>query len=166
MRAAYPGYTGSRPRMMLWHGTAYVDLLTAQLKGLLKPYRDTTLYYPNYGEEIKEWTNVFNVSQTPTSTVQNDPQSGYTMTLYGPNVVGFSAQGVGHTVPVHETIDLAFFGITGAVAGSPPVSGSGSGTGTGSTTVAPPSSPTTSSTPPSSSAPAAGTVAHYGQCGG
>ncbi|KIK66164.1 carbohydrate esterase family 1 protein [Collybiopsis luxurians FD-317 M1] len=95
VRAAYSGYTGSRPKMMLWHGTA-----------------DTTLYYPNYGEEIKEWTNVFGLSQTATTTTANDPQSGYTMTTYGSQVVGYSAAGVGHTVPVHETIDLAWFGIT------------------------------------------------------
>ncbi|KAF8831739.1 hypothetical protein HHX47_DHR1001211 [Lentinula edodes] len=92
---AYPGYTGSRPKMMLWHGTA-----------------DETLLYPNYGEEIKQWTDVFGLSQTPTTTTQNDPQSGYTMTTYGTEVVGYSAAGVGHTVPVHETIDLAWFGIT------------------------------------------------------
>lgn len=40
-RAAYPGYTGSRPRMQLWHGT-----------------EDDVLRYPNFGEEIKQWTNV------------------------------------------------------------------------------------------------------------
>lgn len=34
------------------------------------------------------------------------------MTTYGTEVVGYSAAGVGHTVPVHETIDLAWFGIT------------------------------------------------------
>lgn len=119
---------------------------------------DTTLYYPNYGEEIKEWTDVFGVSQTPQSTVQNDPQSGYTMTTYGTNVVGFSAAGVGHTVPVHETMDLAWFGITGPIAGSPPMGGS-----SGSTPLT-----TTQSTAPvqSSSPPAAGSVPEYGQCGG
>ncbi|KLO11339.1 hypothetical protein SCHPADRAFT_831275 [Schizopora paradoxa] len=147
VRAAYPGYTGARPRMMLWHGTA-----------------DTTLYYPNYGEEIKEWTDVFGVSQTPQSTVQNDPQSGYTMTTYGPNVVGFSAAGVGHTVPVHETIDLAWFGITGPVAGSPPMGGGSSSPPA--TTPAPTSTHPTTTTPPVQSSPAAGTVAHWGQCGG
>lgn len=94
VRAAYPGYTGSRPKMMLWHGTA-----------------DTTLAYPNYGEEIKEWTNVLGVSQTPTTTALNNPQSAYTKTTYGNVVVGYSAAGVGHTVPVHETVDLAWFGI-------------------------------------------------------
>jgi acetylxylan esterase len=48
----------------------------------------------------------------------NTPPSGYTQTIYGDgtsttaDLVGYSAQGVGHTVPVHESADLAFFGIT------------------------------------------------------
>ncbi len=47
----------------------------------------------------------------------NTPQSGYTQTIYGDGtattaqLVGYSAQGVGHTVPIHESMDLAFFGI-------------------------------------------------------
>jgi acetylxylan esterase len=56
-RAMDPGYTGARPRMQLWHGTA-----------------DPTLQYPNFGEEIKQWTNVLGVSQTPSAT--DSPQSG------------------------------------------------------------------------------------------
>ena len=73
------------------------------------------------------------------------------MTTYGSVVVGYSAAGVGHTVPVHETIDLAYFGITG----------NSTGTGT----------PTTSSAPSSSTTPASGggetgTVPEWGQCGG
>jgi len=63
-RAAFPGYTGARPRMQLWHGTA-----------------DTTLRFPNFGEEIKQWTNVLGVSQTPAMT--DTPQSGWTPTRYG-----------------------------------------------------------------------------------
>jgi acetylxylan esterase len=73
---------------------------------------DATLFYENFGEEIKEWTNVLGDSQTPSTTSLNNPQSGYTKTTYGNNVVAYSAEGVGHTVPVHETIDLAWFGIT------------------------------------------------------
>ena len=38
---------------------------------------DTTLRYPNFGEEIKQWTNVLGVSQTPvltdTPAVRLDP---------------------------------------------------------------------------------------------
>ena len=51
VRAAYPGYTGPGPRMQIWHGTD-----------------DDDLRYPNFGEEIKQWTNVHGLSQTPTFT--------------------------------------------------------------------------------------------------
>lgn len=145
VRAAYPGYTGARPKMMLWHGTV-----------------DTTLYYQNYPEEIKEWTNVLGVSQTPDTTTSNNPQSGYTKTTYGGGVViGYSAQGVGHTVPVHETIDLAWFGITG---GSSTPSSSSSKPPTTSSSKPPTTSSSTRSTPTTSSS--GGTAAHWGQCGG
>lgn len=38
----YPGYTGSRPRFQVYHGSI-----------------DTTLLPPNYNETVKEWTGVF-----------------------------------------------------------------------------------------------------------
>ena len=47
----------------------------------------------------------------------NTPQSGYTQTIYGEGttttaqLVGYSAQGVGHTVPQHPDMDIAFFGL-------------------------------------------------------
>jgi acetylxylan esterase len=56
VRNADPGYTGPRPRMQLWHGTA-----------------DATLNYNNFGKEIKQWTNALGVSQTPTSTDTPQP---------------------------------------------------------------------------------------------
>lgn len=94
VRAGYPGYSGARPRMLLWHGTA-----------------DTTLYYQNLAEEEKQWSNVLGL--TFTRNVTNTPAQGYTQIVYGDGtkLVAYSAQGVGHTVPVHEDIDLAFFGI-------------------------------------------------------
>ncbi|WP_155057983.1 extracellular catalytic domain type 1 short-chain-length polyhydroxyalkanoate depolymerase [Streptomyces blattellae] len=64
VRNSYPGYTGPRPRMQIWHGT-----------------QDDTLRYPNFGEQIKQWTNVHGVSQTPAAT--DSPQSGWTRTRYG-----------------------------------------------------------------------------------
>lgn len=85
VRAADPGYNGSRPRMQLWHGTA-----------------DTTLNYANFGEEIKQWTNVLGVSQTPSFT--DSPQASWTRTRYGGTgvgvpVEGISIQGAGHVLP-------------------------------------------------------------------
>jgi len=94
VRSYYPGFNGTYPKMQIFHGTA-----------------DTTLDYPNLAEQLKEWSNVFGVSFT--KNVTNNPQSGYTQMVYGDGtqVVGYSAQGVGHTVPIHETMDLAWFGI-------------------------------------------------------
>ena len=98
---ADPGYTGSRPRMEVWHGTA-----------------DTTLNYNNFGQEILQWTNVLGVSSTPTTT--STPQSGWTETTYGgsgamPPVEGISIAGVGHVLPIEgegmEADAIAFMGL-------------------------------------------------------
>ncbi|WP_406155605.1 PHB depolymerase family esterase [Streptomyces sp. NBC_00882] len=99
VRAAYPGYTGTRPRMQVWHGTA-----------------DDVLRYPNFGEEIKQWTNVLGVSQTPAAT--DSPVSGWTRTRYGATgdrapVEAISLQGVGHNLYTTGMAAraLTFFGL-------------------------------------------------------
>ncbi len=46
-----PGYTGHRPRVQLFHGDA-----------------DGTINYKNFGEAIKEWTDVLGLPTSPTST--------------------------------------------------------------------------------------------------
>jgi len=51
VRAMYPGYSGFRPRVQLWHGDA-----------------DSTISPNNQTEAIKEWTNVLGLSTTATST--------------------------------------------------------------------------------------------------
>lgn len=85
VRAAYPGYTGPRPRMQIWHGT-----------------QDDVLRYPNFGEQIKQWTQVLGVGQTPAYSDQ--PQAGWNRTRYGGTgaqapVEAISLQGTGHNVP-------------------------------------------------------------------
>ncbi|MFF7656390.1 PHB depolymerase family esterase [Streptomyces sp. NPDC007983] len=99
VRGASPGYSGPRPRMQLWHGT-----------------EDATLRYPNFGEEIKQWTNVKGVSQTPART--DSPQSGWTRTRYGSTgdqapVEAISLQGVGHNLVTSGMAARAitFFGL-------------------------------------------------------
>ncbi|WP_128430084.1 extracellular catalytic domain type 1 short-chain-length polyhydroxyalkanoate depolymerase [Streptomyces cyaneus] len=99
VRGAYPGYTGPRPRMQLWHGT-----------------EDDVLRYPNFGEMIKQWTNVQGVSQTPAAT--DTPQSGWTRTRYGGTgdrapVEAISLQGVGHNLYGYGMAArvLTFFGL-------------------------------------------------------
>ena len=93
VRNAYPGYTGPRPRMQLWHGT-----------------NDETLSYVNFGEAIKQWTNVHGLSQTPTST--DSPQSGWTRTRYANGsgqvqVEAISMAGVDHGLPPPAAGDAA-----------------------------------------------------------
>ncbi|XDG02822.1 hypothetical protein ABKA04_002437 [Annulohypoxylon sp. FPYF3050] len=90
----YPGYEGPRPKMQIWHGSV-----------------DSTLAPQNYEEEIKQWTAVFNVTQDPTSTVENNPKQGYTTSNYGDSVQGIYAQGVGHSVPSNLTASEAWFGL-------------------------------------------------------
>lgn len=81
-----------------WHGTA-----------------DNTLQATDQ-EQLKEWSNVFGLTTSRNAT--NTPQSGYTQTIWGDGtattaqLVGYSAQGVGHTVPQHESMDMAFFGLS------------------------------------------------------
>jgi acetylxylan esterase len=94
VRNAYPGYNGSYPKMAIWHGTA-----------------DNVVLYPNLAETLKQWSNVLQVTFSSNQT--NTPESGYTKMIYGDGtkLVGYSASGVGHVVPAHETDDLKWFGI-------------------------------------------------------
>ncbi|KZL80545.1 phb depolymerase family esterase [Colletotrichum incanum] len=94
VRAMYPGYTGSYPRIQTFHGTA-----------------DSLVRYPNLAEQLKEWSAIHGVSFTRNNT--NTPTGGYTQMVYGDGtkLVGISAQGVGHTVPVQRDQDLKWFGL-------------------------------------------------------
>jgi acetylxylan esterase len=96
VRSAYPGYSGPRPRIQLYHGTA-----------------DTLLYPQNFFEEIKEWTNVFGYPQTPVSntSIPGYPSTYSNATFGGPQLQAILAQGVGHYVPVAENLILQFFNI-------------------------------------------------------
>ncbi|KAK7464384.1 hypothetical protein VKT23_006551 [Stygiomarasmius scandens] len=93
VRAAFPGYIGPRPKMQLWHGTA-----------------DDTLNYQNFAEEIKEWTNVFGISEVPTDTEDSDPEALYTHTVYGRGQLeAYSVEDGPHNLPLHEDRVLHFF---------------------------------------------------------
>jgi acetylxylan esterase len=108
VRNAFPGYTGARPRMQIWHGT-----------------NDTTLRYPNFTEQVEQWTNVHGLSQTPSST--DSPQSGWTRTRYGGTgttapVEAISLNGVGHNLPTSgmAAMAIAFFGLSTSTPPPPP----------------------------------------------
>ncbi|PPR00091.1 hypothetical protein CVT24_008993 [Panaeolus cyanescens] len=95
VRSGYPGYTGPRPRMQIWHGRS-----------------DSTLSYNNHGEAIKQWTNVFGYSSTPVSTLPNNPLSGWNRARYGPNFEAIDAP-VGHDIPVQANDVLTWFELSG-----------------------------------------------------
>ena len=72
---------------------------------------DDVLYYQNFLEEVKQWTNVFGVSTTPSNTVPDYAVAGWTRYDYGPNVMGISAAGVGHGISYQSTQIMQWFGL-------------------------------------------------------
>nr|WP_221380969.1 PHB depolymerase family esterase [Actinoplanes polyasparticus] len=137
VRAAYTGYTGRRPRMQVFHGTT-----------------DDTLRYPNFGEQIKQWTNVLGVSATPVLT--DSPQSNWTRTRYGSTAVtapveGISVAGVGHSLPLSgmARLAIAFFGLDSTTPTTPPPT-------TPPPTTPPPTTPPPTTPPPTTTPPPAG----------
>src|SRR4029078_12080979 len=80
VRQAYPGYTGPRPRIQLWHGTA-----------------DTLVPYSLLQESIEQWPNVCGRTKTPTSP--DPPRPNWNRRRYGDKVEAYSIQGAGHSLP-------------------------------------------------------------------
>jgi len=120
VRSMFPSYTGHRPRVQLWHGTA-----------------DTTINYKNLAEAVKEWTNVLSLSEAPTTT---DTKFGGTHQLWK-NKCGFgvletvAVDGAGHDVKWDTNAAAQFLGLDPlgsadpeAVA-CPPTSGGAGGAG-------------------------------------
>lgn len=124
VRAMYPGYTGHRPRLQLWHGDP-----------------DSTISYNNMGEAIKEWTNLLELPTTPSST--DAPTSSTTHQIWK-NDCGFavletfSVKGAGHAVNWDTNTVAGFLGLDKAVeqdpeaAACPAAGGASSGGSSGS----------------------------------
>ncbi|MBM7078472.1 extracellular catalytic domain type 1 short-chain-length polyhydroxyalkanoate depolymerase [Micromonospora humida] len=130
---AYPGYTGPRPKVQLWHGTA-----------------DTLVPYSLLQETIEQWTNVFGLSQTPTST--DTPQANWNRRRYADasgNVLveAYSVQGAGHSLPSGgmAAVALQFFGLTNPTPTTPPT--------TPPPTTPPPTTPPPTTPPPTTPPP-------------
>lgn len=118
VRNAYPGYTGPRPRVMAWHGTA-----------------DSVLPYTMLQEEVDQWTNTHGLSQTPAST--DSPQPGWTRRVFGSGQVeAYTITGAGHDLPHTGMAAYAirFFGLDGGsstTTPTPPPTGQIKGVGSG-----------------------------------
>jgi acetylxylan esterase len=122
VRAQYPGYTGTRPRLWLWVGSA-----------------DTTISPNNFTQSILEWTNVLDLSSTPTSTVaaNNTNQQQGAGQLWsnscGDTVLeAWELQGGGHApTPTASTAAaiVSFFGLDKTSATDPGAGCGDAGTG-------------------------------------
>ncbi|MER7167930.1 PHB depolymerase family esterase [Micromonospora sp. NPDC000207] len=137
VRQAYPGHSGPRPRVQLWHGT-----------------NDTLVPYTLLQESIEQWTNVFGLSQTPTST--DTPQPTWNRRRYADatgtvQVEAYAVQGAGHSLPSTGMAAAAiqFFGLTNpSVPTTPPTPTTPPPT----PTTPPPTTPPVPTTPPASGA--------------
>jgi poly(hydroxyalkanoate) depolymerase family esterase len=104
VQAAYPGWTGSWPRLQLWHGAI-----------------DTTLAYKNLDEEIKQWTTVSGVDHTGTySETLAFTDRIATRTRYGvsgpqPKVESISLANTAHELPLDgmAAVAIHFLGLDG-----------------------------------------------------
>jgi MYXO-CTERM domain-containing protein len=128
VKAAYPGFSGARPRMQLWHGT-----------------KDDVIYFQNFKEEIKQWTNVLGVSETPTATENNAIQGSWIRTRYANTLGMVQVEAIEETDQPHNlVVDAAaaihFFGLDGSYevpdagvkdSGTSAKAGSGSSAGVG-----------------------------------
>ncbi|OZV80596.1 esterase [Micromonospora echinospora] len=115
VRQAYPGYSGPRPRVQLWHGT-----------------NDTLVPYQLLQESIEQWTDVFGLGQTPTSI--DTPQSNWNRRRYADShdtvqVEAYAVQGAGHSLPSGGMAAAAvqFFGLTTPTTPAPTTPPPGSG---------------------------------------
>lgn len=97
VRSFFPDYSGHRPRLQHWHGTA-----------------DTVLNYSNMEEDIKQWTNLLELSESPDGS--DTPANGTTRQFWT-NACGFtvyetfSLSGVGHSVPFDGSAVAEYFGL-------------------------------------------------------
>jgi len=98
VQAAYPSYTGSRPKMHVLHGSA-----------------DTTLYPQNLEEEVKEWTAVLNLTSITPVVKNNDINTGWTTRSWsdksGVRFKATLASGVTHNIQTNEDTVLQWFGL-------------------------------------------------------
>jgi poly(hydroxyalkanoate) depolymerase family esterase len=112
VRNANPDYEGPWPRMQIYHGT-----------------EDQALFYPNFGEQIEQWTDVHGTDQVAEFT--DHPEPNWTRTRYGATdgqalVEAISVEGADHGVP-HEPLEtLRFFGIASTDQAAGEIAGEGS----------------------------------------
>ncbi|MBF0689456.1 MAG: PHB depolymerase family esterase [Cellulomonas sp.] len=142
-RATYPGYSGTRPRVQLWHGS-----------------NDETLSSQNHTEAVKQWTNVMGISSTPasTETIGNRTRARYGGTGTQAPLEANLLQGVSHNLPVDAAAAIAFFGLDQtSTTPTPTPTATPTPTVTVTPTATPTPTPTLSPTPTTTPTTSAGT---------
>lgn len=90
-----PGYTGPRPKMLIYHGG-----------------KDTTLLPQNYEETIKQWCGVFEYDYSkPISKKEATPTPGHVTTVWGPMVQGVWGPNESHGLRKFPDQDMEWFGL-------------------------------------------------------
>lgn len=98
VRAAHPGFSGPRPRVILFHGTT-----------------DFTVHTDNLGELIEQWTDVLGAGATPDTTEMVGSHQRTTYVRDGvPVVEAWRIAGMGHAVPIAPRASEHPCGTTGA----------------------------------------------------
>lgn len=120
VRSMFPNYTGRRARVQLWHGDP-----------------DSIISFVNFGEAIKEWTNVLGLSSTPAKT--DNPAASTTHQTWN-NACGFKVletfaiKGANHAVQWDLATASSFLGLDKVGGQDPELAacpGAGGGTGVG-----------------------------------
>lgn len=119
VRSMYPSYSGHRPRLQLWHGS-----------------KDEAISYVNFGESIKEFTNLLGLSETPTSTDTPKPNNERQVWQNSCGATVLEATTIvdgGHNLTFEGGAVLRFFGLIEAGGSDPegPCSTDGGGGGEG-----------------------------------
>ncbi|CAK7206659.1 hypothetical protein SEUCBS139899_009463 [Sporothrix eucalyptigena] len=93
-RGCYPGYNGTRPKMMIVHGTADTAVVISLLKA-----------------QLDQWSDVLGV--TFSKNVSDDPIKNWKKVVYGDGtkLVGYEVQGGGHMPAFQGEETLKFFGL-------------------------------------------------------
>jgi poly(hydroxyalkanoate) depolymerase family esterase len=101
VRGAFSTFSGTRPRIQIWHGT-----------------KDEVVYFQNFKEEIKQWTNVLGVSETPTTTETDALQATWIRTRYTDSAGAVAVEAIEETGQPHNLVvdakeAIHFFGLDG-----------------------------------------------------
>ena len=84
-RSGYPGYSGARPKVQVWHGSA-----------------DTLIYLPDQYQQVMQWTNALGVDAVPdwSDYLLGQPRNTYNTVAGVTRVQTVTVQGMGHAMAV------------------------------------------------------------------